>query len=254
MHPRHILLGTLSSIAIVALGGCGGQGGGKIVARVDGVGTITEAMLNHWSRVEPILVHELVPLHPAPKGLVPDPPRYTACIAYLRLASSQTGAPAAALTSAALKAACKRREDETQRVTLNKLISWEWTIGRGRAVGIRVTDAQVRRRLSEVIRGRSAYGANFARYLKLSEQTMTDMLFRSRVQLYEVTLSDKLATLANALPRSFTAQQRQHAIAELSTGLFATKRWVTRTSCRRGFVVSACNGYTGPEPAPDGAS
>lgn len=221
-----------------------------IVAQVGGVGTISKAALDHWTRVEIILVHELAPRHPAPRGLIPDPPRYAACIAYLRHVLQQAGETAKTLTLGALKSNCRHREQYLRANTLNKLISWDWTIGRGLALGMRVTDAQARRRISDVVQGSNLYGPHFAKYLRLTGQTMADILFRSRVQLYETKISERAAELMDTLPKGLTESQRQKALAMLANHFLATDSWVAKTSCRSGFIVSACRQYRGPEQAP----
>src|SRR5690242_12272776 len=112
MHSRHSLLIGFAAVAFGGLSACGGSTGSEVIARVDGVGTITKASLDHWTRVETILVHELIPSRPAPNGLTPDPPDYTACIAYQRTALRQAGEKATALTSVALKSKCSQKERE----------------------------------------------------------------------------------------------------------------------------------------------
>jgi foldase protein PrsA len=251
VHRRKSLACALSAIAVLGMTACGGAGdGGTVVARIAGVGAITKKALEHWTRVEAIVSHELVPVRPVPRGLVPDPPRYSACIAYLRSTAQQASANTADVASTALASRCGARERELQAITLNKLIAWYWTIGRAAASGTRVTDAEARRRLAEVIATHSVYGANFARYLHLTGQTMADMVFRSRVQLLEVKASNEVRSAALKLPRSLTAQARQAALVGLIARLSDTRHWVARTSCRAGYVVSACRQYVGREQPP----
>jgi hypothetical protein len=266
VHRRKSLAWVLGAIAILGLTACGGAGGsGPVVARVAGVGAITKSALDHWTRVEAVVTHELVPVRPVPPGVVPDPPRYSACIAYLRSTPQQASASPAAtaqqapastarVPSSVLASRCRTRERELRAVTLNKLIAWDWTIGRAAASGTRVTDAEARRRLAEVIATHSVYGANFSHYLHATGQTMADMVFRSRVQLLEVKASSEAMSALTRLPRSLTAQERQAALRRLLARLSATPQWVARTSCRAGYVVSACRQYAGREQPPGAVS
>lgn len=249
LRLRGALLVTLGSIA-AGLSACGtSEQSNRVVARVQGVGAITEASLDHWARVEAVLVNDQIPTHPVPRGLVPDPPEYRACISYLRAVGSHLGVSGAVKTST-LETRCRGEERSLRESTLNTLISWEWTIGRGRALGIHVTDRQVQERLAEVVKNHSLYGSDFARYLRLTGQTRADLLRRSRVQLYEVALSNRSTELIKELPRSLTDKERQAAYATLLNRFTATRSWVSKTSCSAGFVVSACKQYKGPEPPP----
>jgi hypothetical protein len=199
----------------------------------------------HWANVEAVLVHELIPTRPAPVGLIPDPPKYSACIAYLSRTLSQS-AGHKPLTTGALKQDCQARATSLQMTTLSKLISWDWTIGRGEALGIHVFDAQVQMRLETVSReANSPYGPSLTRYLALTGQTKADLLFRSRVQLYEVEISKRAMAMERTLPTTLNEHQRQAAIEALANRIDADKLWTGKTSCGTGFVVPGCREYVG---------
>jgi hypothetical protein len=241
-----MVMSALGALTVAIAAGCGGGKKGEVVARVAGVGSITKADLDHWTQVEFVLLHEYVPAHPAPAGVVPDPPSYGHCASYLRRSAPGNSKQ----STSALKTACKHKEQELRASTLNKLISWDWTIGRAHALGLRASDAQVRQQLARVIKTKSLYGPNFDRYLKLSGQTMADILFRSRVQLFEVEMAAKAERAMAALPKTLNEKQRQLAFLNLAHRYLATKSWVAKTSCRKGYVVSACKQYTGSERPP----
>jgi hypothetical protein len=229
----------------LGLAGCGTNTDGVVVARVSGVGTITRGSVAHWANAEAVLVHELIPTRPAPVGLIPDPPKYSACITYLlRTLSQNTGHKY--LTTDALKQDCQAHATSLQMTTLSKLISWDWTIGRGEALGIHVSDAQVQTRLDTVsTEPNSPYGPSLTRYLALTGQTKADMLVRSRVQLYEVKIAERAMAMERTLPATLNEHQRQAAIEALANRIDADKRWTDNTSCTPGFVVPGCREYVG---------
>jgi hypothetical protein len=252
---RHAPLAVLGLVVTVGLGACGTSGhGNQVVARVSGVGSIPEASLEHWARTEAILIHELLPTRPAPKGLVPDPPEYKACISYLRVVQRQADPKSSTITSSALRLKCRQEERFLRENALTKLISWYWIIGRAEALGFHFTGQQVRERLTDVVKKHTLYGDNVARYLRLTGETRADLLFRSRVQLSEVALTNKLTEIIKGLPSSLTEKERQASGATLINRIMNTKLWVSRTSCREGFVVSACRQYRGHEPPPGSAN
>jgi hypothetical protein len=234
------------AIALVSVAACGGSGSDEIVARVAGVGSISKGTVEHWIPIQARLTHSVVPTKPVPKGVVPDPPAYPACIAYLKTTQkiTETGPKP---TIAQLRSRCAQQYQTLKLNVLNLLISWDWEIGSGAATGMKVTDSDVRRRL-ETIRKNDLVDVSFKKYLKWTGQTEADMLLRSRVQLFEVKFRDRAIAMLSHLPPGLTAQQRQQAIAKLSAGQPTPSQWVARTSCRPGYVTSSCRQYKSSLP------
>jgi foldase protein PrsA len=246
VHGLLRLTSTLGAVAISAAGvtACGGSSD-QSVAEVAGVGAITKATLEHWMPIEARLLYQEVPTRPAPNGVVPDPPTYTACVAYLQTTRQRVAEVRPRPTTAQLREKCAQREQELKVLTLNTLIGWEWIIGKGLEVGMRVTDAEVAQHLEAVRHGDLAY-VSFDKYLKYSGQTMADMLFRAKVQLFEVKAQEELMALARKLPKGLSPRQQQVALTRLAASFPTEKQWVARTDCRPGYVTSSCKQYTGP--------
>src|SRR4029077_1294920 len=243
------VLGAIAvAVAVVGLAACGGSNSSEIVAKVAGVGSISKATLDHWIPVEAVVLYQEEPTKPVPKGVIPDPPNYTACIAYLKSTVQKIGESGPKPTAAQAKSKCEQRYQELKELTLNVLIGWDWTIGAGLALGMKVSDTEVRHRLDEVSKNSYPKRAEFTNYLKLTGQTITDMLFRSRVQLFEGKLLQERTAMEKRLPSGLTAQQRQSAVAKFMKGIPPGKEWAAKTSCRKGYVVSACKQYTGSLP------
>jgi hypothetical protein len=157
-------------------------------------------------------------------------------------------------SSATLALDCRRSEQKVRADTLEKLILWYWSIGRADVLGIRPDETETQQRLSEVIKSDGLYSSNLARYLKFSEQTMADLRFRSRVQASEQRLTSREKQLFSTIPKGLTARQLQNAYIALARKSLAITGWVAKTSCRKGYVISVCKQYTGPEAPPLGGA
>jgi hypothetical protein len=236
-----------TAVAVLGLSACGGgSGSDEIVARVPGLVSISKATLEHWMPVEAVVLYQEYPTKPVPKGVIPDPPDYPACISYLRT-HPQLAERHKKQTVAQLKSKCEHQYRELKVLTLNTLLVWYWTIGAGHELGIKASDAEAKLRLKETNPTYFTTDAQFKRYLKLTGQTLPDMLFRSKVQLFEVRILAKLQALEKLLPQGMTAQQRQSALTKLNDSLPPNRQWAARTTCSKGYVVSACRQYKGPE-------
>jgi hypothetical protein len=245
MRGRGRCISALGAVALAtgALTACGG-GSEVTVAQVAGVGSISKAMLEHWMPIEARLLYSEVPTRPTPPGVVPDPPTYAACVAYLRVTPQKAGERLGNATAAQLRDRCARKEQELKELTLNTLIGWDWTIGRGLRVGLRVTDAEARRRV-QVLKTSDFAGLSFSRYLKYSGQTASDMLLRARVQVVEGKLNEQLRTVQQQA--RLNARQERAALAPLAAMLLSDRQWAERTSCASGYVTSGCRQYKGSQ-------
>jgi foldase protein PrsA len=247
MTNRCLTVLTAGAVTLAGLAGCGGSSSSaQIVAQVTGVGTISRATLDHWTPVEAAVIYSEQPTEPTPKGVMPDPPGYSACVAFLKKSARPTVGSSGSQTAADLKRQCAHQYEELKQITLNTLVGWYWIIGEGTALGIKVSEAEAKQRLETVNSRLFAKPADFANYLKWTGQAVADMVFRSRVQLFEVKLQERLLQASRQLPKSLTPQQRQKALAQLSEGLSPARQWVPRTSCRSGYVASVCRQYRGP--------
>jgi hypothetical protein len=239
---RSISAVAVVAVAAVAFASCGAGGSSETVARIGGVTSISKATVEHWIPVEASVLYQEQPTKPVPKGVVPSPPNYTACIAYLKVTPQKDGEALQQLTVAQAKGKCKQRYDEIKVLTLNTLIGWYWTIGAGEALGVRPSAAEVQRRY-EKDQGLFKSKAEFINYLKFTGQTTSDMRLRSKVQLFETKLLAKLTALKKAQTNGTPAQRRELAkfVEKLPEGTY----WKERTTCHKGYVVSACKQYKG---------
>jgi foldase protein PrsA len=230
----------LAGVGLAACGG-GGSDSGLIIAQVPQAGKITKAALEHWMPVEATVVYQENPQTPVPKGVVPDPPKYTACITYTRAHPEQLVQTGPKPTALQLKQKCAKRNAEVKELALNTLIAWNWTIAYGVKLGVKVSDAEAKSWLKTVNGRTYPKPGEFANYLKYTGQTESDMLFRSKVQLFEIKLSKKRTELEK-LPNG------KSIAAKLQAGAPPGNTWKAMTTCHKGYIVSACSTYKGPNP------
>ena len=226
----------------------GSSPGSGVVVRIAGFGSISKAMLAHWLYVQAVVAYQEVPTGPAPAGVLPDPPRYTACVAFLRSAAGrklvETGTPA---TATQLKGRCEAKLRVLTELTMKTLIGWDWTIAEGERLGIDPSSAEVRRRFKEVNSRLYPQPGEFARYLKTTGQTLADMLLRAKVQLFEVKEVEIARALEKHLAATLTPKQYTAAIARLVGNLPSGKAWVEKTTCQPGYVTADCSEYHGTQ-------
>lgn len=229
--------------------GCGGSGQSvsASVASVAGVAQISGATLTHWMPIEAHIIYSEKPSAPPPAGVMPDPPEYTACIAFLAKYLKQSE-PSEVTGASALKRACEKQYRELKAITLNTLIGWYWIIGQGEALGVKVTPTEVRERLTAVNKRLFATAADFENYLRWTSETLSDMMFRSRVQLFESRIREKTLAEAKRASTIKSQKQKQEVLNRLSENLSPAQHWVTKTTCSPGYVVSSCAEYKGSLP------
>lgn len=243
----------LACIATVSLGlvanGCGSSSASdQVVAKVSGIGEITNATLEHWMPAQAILVYALVPTVPPPAGVVPDPPGYSACISFLAkyLAALPTAtARGAPPSSSALKGDCRKHEQQLRVTTLNTLIGWDWILGQGKLLGLYANEAEARARVKTVYATLFQSGGNLRDYMKWTHQSYADLVFRSRVQVVEAKLRESLLAASARIGRIANAKARAAATTKLEQALLPSRHWLSKTSCISSLIVSSCREYKG---------
>jgi hypothetical protein len=112
------------------------------------------------------------------------------------------------------------------------LISSDWMLGEAAALGVTVTEAQVRHRFDRIRDQQFPHRGEFARFLHSSGQTVADILFRVRLNMLSAAIQRKVLSTAR------TEQERAHALSEFVKSFKA--RWRPQTYCATGFAVANC--------------
>lgn len=195
---------------------------------------ITKGTFEHWMRVTASRDYELQPRHPVPSWTLPDAPRYTACIAHLKATAGTLASAPPGTSEASLEKLCEQRYEALRQQVLGSLISGEWLIGEGEALGLTATEKAIERRMERARRNQYRSEAEFQRGLDFTGETIADQLFRSKIKVF-----------SEAIERRYTGRGAS-ALRRLISGL--PKRWASKTRCRPGYVVPNCRQYKGPIP------
>jgi hypothetical protein len=225
---------ALGAVAIVVacLAACGRGASGDAVIRV-GRNSISRATVDHWTVIQSTIDGEPSPRRPVPRGLVPDPPRYAACIGYLR--ASETTATKGGETPPAelLRSQCKQRYEDARNHVLAILITYQWLIGEGKEQGVAVSDDEVAKQMTEFRQGFHGEAA-FRDFLRANGKSIADE-----------SLILKIDVLLSALKQRIVG--RYGATAAGRFFQVFPKRWAAKTSCAAGYVVPNCKQYKGSD-------
>ncbi len=179
--------------AVMGLSACGGIAGDAVV-QVNG-NPITKSTFAHWMSVAAASTAPATGATP-PKPVLPEPPKYTACIAHLQATTPATKGKAP--TAAQLKPQCEQQYKSLQQEVLGFLISSEWVIGEASALGVKSSDKEVKKRFEQVKSTQFPKSAEFEKFLASSGQTVSDLLLRVKLNLLSSKIQQKIAkTKAN---------------------------------------------------------
>jgi foldase protein PrsA len=166
--------------AIMGLSACGGIPGNAVV-QVGGT-PITKATFAHWMSVA---AASSTPGGPKPQ--VPDPPKYTACVAHLEATT-----PKPVPSAAQLKAQCQAQYQAIQQQVLGFLISSEWVIGEASSLGLKASDKEVKKRFEQIKAAQFPKPEVFEKFLASSGQTVSDLLLRVKLNLLSTKIQQKI--------------------------------------------------------------
>ncbi len=173
--------------ALVGLSACGGGIPGNAVVKV-GDHSITKTAFNHWMSVAAVSNKTSV----SAKVVVPDPPKYTACIANLAANAPKPAKGQPKPTPAQLKTQCAQQYKSLQTEVLNFLIGLEWVLGEAPAKGVKISDAEVHKQFIKIRTQQFPSTAEFEKFITNSGQTVSDLLLRVKYNLASQKLQQKI--------------------------------------------------------------
>ena len=187
-------------IAGLALVACGGGLPGNGVAKVGDM-VINQQQFNHWLMVANNSSAGAVP--GAPKPPLPDPPKFTNCVANLQNTAPKPAKGQPAISTAQFKSQCQQQYNTLRDQVMQFLITSDWVIGEAGDQGVSVTDKQVTTQLNTITAQQFPKPGDFQKFLTQSGETMADLKFRVRLNL----LSDKIRTKVTKAKSKVTQAQ-----------------------------------------------
>lgn len=192
-------------------------------AVVVGSRPITKATLNRW--MAPMVggdFYERLGVK-APKGLVSEPPDYSACHTAVRSLGSK-------LPSAQIASKCRQLYQQIKEQVLTYLIEAELSRDRDAEAGVTVSNREVEQELKRLEAQYFSKEGSLQKYL-------TDRNWPLWVELFLI----KRDLLFTKLERRFKDTGQEKAFGRFM--METNKRWSAKTSCRAGYVVQLCNSY-----------
>jgi foldase protein PrsA len=193
---------------IAGLSACGGIPGSAVV-QVAGK-SITKDTFNHWMGIASASSATTA----GAKPVVPEPPDYTACIAHLSAIAPKPAKGQAAPTRAQLKSECEQQYKSLQQEVLGFLISSEWVLGEAAHLGVKVTDKEVEKQFATVKTEQFPKPAEFEKFLRSSDQTVSDLLLRVKLNLLSTKIQQKISKakvkVTQAQVEKFYNENKQH--------------------------------------------
>jgi foldase protein PrsA len=171
--------------AVVAFAACGGIPGDAVVT-VDSK-PIKKTTFNHWLSVAAASSAATTGAKPP----IPEPPHYTACIAGAKAAAKPAKGQAPP-SEAQLKSQCEQEYKSLQQEVLGFLISSEWVLGEASSLGVKVSDAEVKKQFEKIKNQQFPKSAEFEKFLKTSGQTVSDLLLRVKLNLLSSKIQQKV--------------------------------------------------------------
>jgi foldase protein PrsA len=193
----------------LTLSACGGIPGDAVVA-VNGKG-IGKTTYSHWLSVAAASSSPSTGTS-APKPVVPDPPKYSNCVAHLQATQPKPAKGQVPPTATALKAQCEQQYTALKQQVLGFLISAEWVIGEASERGVKVTDKEVVKQFNQVRTQQFPKEADFQKFLASSGQTVSDLLLRVKLNLLASKIQQKVTKEAAKKPseKEIAAYYQQH--------------------------------------------
>jgi hypothetical protein len=237
---RLLVLAALAFGAFVPAGcgkGAGDQAGVVVAGHAISVGTV-----QHWLSV--LVARGGNGRGPGPP--TPEPPDYTACIAYSRAHPPSTTRLPDARLRGNLKAYCALQHRRFRLKALYLLITYRWITGEAAELGVHLDRPELARELAGFRRALGLSTATaYGRYLHFLRADDADIRLSFELEQLVGKIEAKVAAAGGG--PSTPAGHR----ALVGFGEAFKQRWVTRTDCRPPYVVPICRQYKPPQKPPE---
>lgn len=175
--------------ALLGLSACGGGVPGDAVVQVNGT-PLTKTAFNHWMAV----ASASGAAGTSAKPVIPEPPHYAACIAHLKATAPKPAKGQSAPTEAQLKSECEQQYKSLQQEVLGFLISSQWVIGEAGSLGVKLSDAEVKKEFEKIKKTEFPKAAEFEKFLATSGQSVSDLLLRVKLNMLSQKIQKKIVS------------------------------------------------------------
>jgi len=172
--------------ALVGLSACGGIPSDAVV-QVNG-SPLSKTAFNHWMAVAAGSGAVVA----GSKAVIPEPPNYTACIAHLATLAPKPAKGQAPPTTKQLKTECETQYKGLSQEVLGFLISSQWVLGEASSLGVKISDAEVRKEFEKIKKAQFPKSAEFEKFLATSGQSVSDILLRVKLNLLSQKIQKKI--------------------------------------------------------------
>ncbi|MHB1468105.1 MAG: peptidyl-prolyl cis-trans isomerase [Solirubrobacteraceae bacterium] len=181
MRRPHRSIAALGAVffASIGLAACGGGLPGDAVVDVHGT-SITKSTFNHWMTIASASTSATT--GKTGKVVVPEPPKYTECIAHLKETEAKPAKGQKAKTEAELKKTCEEQYKAYKTEVLSFLVSSQWVLGQAEEMKISVSNREVEKKFAELKKRSFPKEAEYKKFLESSRQTASDLLLRVKVE------------------------------------------------------------------------
>jgi foldase protein PrsA len=198
MRTPHRFIAALGAVFFVSIGlaACGGIPGDAVVD-VNGT-SITKTTFGHWMTIAS--ASTATSSSSSSKVIVPEPPKYTACIAHLKETEAKPAKGQKRKTEAELKSQCAEQYKALQTEVLGFLVSAQWVIGQAEEMKVSVSNKEVEKRFAEVKKQEFPKESEYKKFLEGSRETVSDLLLRFKLELLSKKIEEKVTKEAKKAP------------------------------------------------------
>ncbi|HEY7934499.1 MAG TPA: peptidyl-prolyl cis-trans isomerase [Solirubrobacteraceae bacterium] len=189
-------ISAFGAVGFLALGlsACGGIPSDAVV-QVNGK-PITKQVFKHWTRIYAVGASAS---SASANPVMAEPPTYSACVAHQKAIASKPAKGSAPPTEAALRKVCEQQYKSAQQQALKFLITSEWVLSEASSRGVRVTDNEVKKQFNTIRQQQFPKEADFRKLLNKTQETVSDVLLRVKLQVVAAKLQTKVTEKAKAV-------------------------------------------------------
>ncbi len=189
MHKLVRPLAALGAVFFVAAGvtACGGVPSDAVL-QVGGT-PVTNATFKHWLAVAAASSQEASGAVP----VIPEPPNFTKCIKRVEEEEAKTETKGKKRSQKELKTQCEQQYKTLKTEVLGFLISSNWVIKEGESLGVKLSDAEVKKQFNKIKNEQFPKASEFEKFLANSGQTISDLLLRVKLNLLSQKIQTKIS-------------------------------------------------------------